>query len=222
LRSLPGLIRFRFDAERLRETVVGDEKRREPTALLDAAEDLIRSAGADGWTLDELARRVGLGVDEVRREFEDEWEAFCLVMRRDEDRFGRSVSETLPEGAAGKIMAVLEACVPDYDWTFWIELWSLALRDERALKLRSELEDSFREGLEAIVREGIEEGEFNVAEPRAVAITISTLIDALAMQATLGDTTVRPNYMLDASVTVCGCLLGTKLSLPSLEGPRNV
>ena len=62
----------------------------------------------------------------------------------------------------------------------------------------------------------MEAGEFSVSDTRATAITISTLIDAMALQVTLGDTTIRPNYLLDACVTVCGTLLGAPLKLPSL------
>ena len=54
------------------------------------------------------------------------------------------------------MLALLEACVPDYDWTFWIELWSLALRDERASALRIELDERFRDVIEEIVRDGVE------------------------------------------------------------------
>ena len=111
---------------------------------------------------------------------------------------------------------MLEACVPDYDWTYWIELWSLSLRDERASALRTELDERFRDMIEEIVRDGVESGEFTVPDTRRAAITISALIDAMALQATLGDTTIRPNYMLDACVSVCGTLLGAPLKLPPL------
>ena len=188
----------------------------ERTALLDAAEELIREEGADGWTLAELAQRAGMELAAVQVEFETEWEAFCLVTRRDEERFEDVVFQEGPESPTERILALLEACVPDYDWTFWIELWSLALRDERASKLRSELDDRFRGLIEAMVRDGVEAGEFSVPDVRGAAITIATLIDAMALQATLRDTTIRPNYMLDACVTVSGALLGVSLKLPTL------
>jgi hypothetical protein len=44
----------------------------------------------------------------------------------------------------------------------------------------------------------------------------------MALQATLGDTTIRPNYMLDACVMVSGALLGAPLKLPKLEGAGDV
>ncbi|MDX6587014.1 MAG: hypothetical protein QOI31_1487 [Solirubrobacterales bacterium] len=193
-----------------------DETSPERTALLDAAEALIRAHGADGWALAELADRAGVELEAVEAEFETEWEAFCLVMRRDEERFESVLFASSAESPSEWILALLEACVPDYDWTFWIELWSLALRDERASALRTELDERWRDLIEEIVRDGVEAGEFSAPDPRRAAITISTLIDAMALQATLGDTTVRPNYMLDACVTVCATLLGAPLKLPSL------
>ena len=136
------------------------------------------------------------------------------VIRRDEEQFEVVILKALPESPSERILALLEACVPDYDWTFWIELWSLSLRDERASALRAELDERFRDLIEEIVRDGVEAGEFSVPDTRSTAITISTLIDAMALQATLGDTTIRPNYLLDACVTVCGTLLGAPLKLP--------
>ena len=113
-------------------------------------------------------------------------------------------------------MHLLQACVPDYDWTFWIELWSLALRDERASALREELDQNFRGADRGAGPRRGRVGEFSVKDTRCVAITIATLIDTMALQATLGDTTIRPNYMLDACVSVTGTLLGQTLSLPQL------
>ena len=193
-----------------------DETTEERTALLDAAEGLVRAEGADGWSLAELAERAGVELEAVEAQFATEWQVFCAAMRRDEEQFEVVILKALPESPSERILALLEACVPDYDWTFWIELWSMSLRDERASVLRAELEDRFRDLVEEIVRDGVEAGEFSVSDTRATAITISTLIDAMALQVTLGDTTIRPNYLLDACVTVCGTLLGAPLKLPSL------
>lgn len=190
----------------------------EGTALLDAAEELIRAEGADAWTLSELAKRAGVGLDEVEAQFDSPWEAFCRVIRRDEMRYEEAALRPDPGSPSARILALLEACVPEYDWTYWIELWSLAVRDERAVRLQIELDERFRDLIEEIVREGVEAGEFSVSDSRRTAITISALIDAMALQATLDDTTIRPNYMLDACVTVCGTLLGASLKLPPLSG----
>lgn len=202
----------------------GEEIPARRTALLDAAEGLIRDEGADGWDLPALAGRAGVGLDVVREEFESEWDVFCHVIRRDERQFESVVeaATTRPGSASEDILSLLEACVPDFDWTYWIELWSLALRDERARDLRTELDERFRGMIEEKIKRGVDAGEFSVSDTRAAAVTIATLIDAMAVQATLGDTTIRPNYMLDACVTVSGTLLGAPLKLPQLNGGESV
>jgi AcrR family transcriptional regulator len=195
-----------------------DETSPERTLLLDVAEKLIRDQGADGWSLTELAERAGLGLDEVDAQFDDPWKAFCHVIRRDEWRYETAALRPSRTSPSERLLTLLEACVPDPDWTFWIELWSLALRDRRAADLQIELDERFRNVIEEILRDGVEVGEFTVPDTRRTAITISALIDSMALQATLGDTTIRPNYMLDACVTVCGKLLGAPLKLPPLAG----
>jgi AcrR family transcriptional regulator len=191
------------------------------TQLLDAAEELIRADGADAWTLAELAQGAGLDLGAVQAEFETEWDAFCQVMRRDEKQFEDVILASSAESPSERILTLLEACVPDFDWTFWIELWSLAVRDERASELRSELDERFRDLIEEMIRDGVEAGEFAVPDTRIAAITLATLIDSMAHQATLGDTTIRPNYMLDACVTVAGAVLGAPLKLPALTDAEN-
>lgn len=196
--------------------MIGDDTP-EQAALLEAADELIHDEGADGWTLAELAEEAGLELDAVRAKFATEWDVFTAAITRDERSF-----ESVFENARGappseRIVAVFEATVPDFDWTYWIELWSLSLRDERANALRVELDQRFRGLIEEIVRDGVEAGEFEVSDPARVSLTIATLIDAMATNATLGDSTVRPNYMLDACVTVASELLGAELSLPTQE-----
>lgn len=187
------------------------------TSVLKAAHELIRERGVDGWSMADLADRSKQPVEDLQAEFESEWEVFCLAIRRDEERWESAIRKAPYKDAKERVMHLLEACVPDYDWTFWIELWSFALREERARQLQNELDQRFRALVEEIVQHGVDTGEFVVDDVRSTAVTIGTLIDAMALQATLGDTTVRPNYMFDACVSVSGVLLGTQFTMPKLS-----
>jgi len=189
-------------------------------SVLKAAEDLIRERGAEGWSMADLAARSDQPVEDLQAEFESEWEVFCLTIRRDEERWESAIREASYKDAKERVMCLLEACVPDHDWSFWIELWSAALREERARQLRDELDQRFRALVEEIVQHGVDTGEFVVDDVRSTAVTIGTLIDAMALQATLGDTTVRPNYMFDACVAVSSALLGTQLTMPKRTEPE--
>lgn len=190
-------------------------------SVLDTAGDLIRERGADGWSMDDLAARAGVPLADLEAEFESEWTVFCHAIRRDEERWEIAIREAPYADAKERVVCLLEACVPDYDWIFWIELWSVALREAPARELRDELDQRFRALIEELVQEGVDSGEFIVDDVRATAVTIGTLIDSMALQATLGDTTVRPNYMFDACVAVSSTLLGTQLAMPKLTEPED-
>ncbi len=194
----------------------GDETPSQRLAVLDAAERLTRDEGADGWTLPELGKAMGLTLAEIGADFESEWDVFRAIMQRDEDLFEEALAVPKGASASDRIVAIFEATVPDFDWSMWIELWSFALRDDRARTLCHKFDERFRGILEEVIQSGVASGEFQCPDTRRAAITISTLIDALATQATLGDTTIRPNYMLDACVTVAGELLEADLKLRSL------
>src|SRR5918994_1895264 len=133
-----------------------DEKSPLHTALLDAADGLIRAEGADGWSLADLAARAGVPVESAEGEFDDEGDAFRQVIRRDEKRYESAALRPRRTSPSERVLALLEAFVPEYDWTYWIELWSLALRDERAVELQIELDERFRDVIEDIVRDGVE------------------------------------------------------------------
>jgi AcrR family transcriptional regulator len=177
-------------------------------AVLDAASLLLAEHGFEG-----LVPAGGLS----------EWELFAALMREDESRFNQMVASLLAreDSAAGRLTAVIEACVVEYDWTMWIELWSLALRDERARTLRRELDRDFRNTIGELIADGVRAGEFEVEDRDAATMAIATLIDSLAVQATLRDTTVSPNYMFRACASVAGQLLGAELTLRGRDGDRN-
>lgn len=182
---------------------------------MDAAKRLTVERGAEGWTLAEVAEHAGMETEAVSDELASEWDVFEAVIRRDEVAFELLVAASVDraDAAGPRLLRLIEACVTEFDWTLWIELWSLALRDERARELRRELDENFRHAVAEVIERGCERGEFHVPDPNGTAIAIATLIDALAVQATLGDSTVSPNYMLDACAAVAGPLLGIKLSL---------
>ena len=180
--------------------------------LLDAAEQLIIKRGYEGLSPADAASGAGLGS---AGEPPSQWELFAAVMQRDEARFNTIVDAALAEteGPGPRLLALIEACVVDYDWRYWIELWSQSLRDERAGRLREKLEAEFRVRIAGVIEDGRTAGEFSVDDSGATAVAIGTLIDALAVEATLGDTTVSPNFMLNACATVAGRIVGAELKL---------
>ena len=194
-----------------RGTPGGKTEDRVDERLLEAAAAVIREEGYEGLGRDVVAERAGLPPADVP----EPWELFAAVIRGDEAQFNaivdKAVAATPVPGE--QVLALIEACVTDFDWSYWIELWSLALRDERARDLREELDRGFRSRIEQLIATGRDAGDFDVPDPATTAAAISTLIDSLAVDATLRDDTVSPNYMFGASASVAGRLLGAELKI---------
>jgi AcrR family transcriptional regulator len=195
---------------------VGSQREFAPE-LLDAAERLIVEEGYESLSPDAAAARAGV---ENRDAFPTQWELFSAVVLRDEDRFNARVEAAVEAAgdAGAQLVAVIESCVVDHDWTLWIELWSLARREDAAAQLRRRLDSDFRERIARLVAAGIEAGAFEVEDAKATATAIATLIDALAVEATLGDDTVSPRFMLSATTAAAGRLVGAELRLPDRNG----
>jgi BetI-type transcriptional repressor, C-terminal len=179
--------------------------------LVDAAGRLILERGYERLMPADAAAAAG-----VDGELPSQWDLFVAVIRADEDHFNAIVDRAVAgaETPGAKLLSLIEMCVVDYDWSYWIELWSLAVRDERARALNETLDQPFRSKIRALIEEGKGTGEFGEdVDPESATLAIATLIDALAVEATLGDDTVSPNYMLGATASVASRLLGTELKL---------
>ncbi len=189
----------------------GEREQEFDSRLVDAAGRLILEKGYERLAPADAAAAAG-----VDGELPSQWDLFVAVIRADENHFNAIVDRAVAgaETPGAKLLTLIEMCVVDYDWSYWIELWSLALRDDRARALRETLDRPLRTKIEALIEGGKATGEFDESvEPRSTTLAIATLIDALAVEATLGDDTVSPNYMLDATASVASRLLGTELKL---------
>jgi hypothetical protein len=105
----------------------------------------------------------------------------------------------------------VEACVTQFDWTLWIELWSLALRERWAAELRAELDAAFRAELVGLIREGQGTGVFGTVDSERAAAIISSHLDGFATQATLGDSHVSAHYMHRACLWTVDRMLSSNL-----------
>lgn len=180
--------------------------------LLAAGVRLIAERGMEAFTLDDLAGRAGLEVDEVTARWDDPAEAIADCMRWDEARFLAEVHERMGAAPADeRLRAVVEGCVTQFDWTLWIELWSLALREPWAAELRAELDAAFRNELVSLIREGQGAGAFGAVDSERAAVIIASLLDGFATHATLGDSYVSAHYMHRACLWTVDRMLSSNL-----------
>ena len=143
------------------------------------------------------------------------WEALAEAIERDEEAFSEVMAAAVArrDEPGARLLALIEACVAECDWEFWIELWSHALRDERARELRARLEGAFRGQIAQVIGEGVEAGAFDVADVEQATLAIATTIDALAVEATLEDDIVSPNFMFGACALFASRIVGSELRI---------
>lgn len=80
-------------------------------------------------------------------------------------------------------------------WTLWLELWVRALRDPDAARLRAALARRWRGTIAEVVRAGQRAGEFAEVDVDEFAVTLSALMDGLAVQVVLGDPSTDTSAM---------------------------
>ena len=93
-----------------------------------------------------------------------------------------------------------------------MELWGRALRDPGAAAARRRLDDRWREEIAEVIRAGQEAGEFSPVDPDDMAMVLASMLDGLAVQATLGDPAVSAERMRDLTLRSAELLLGCELA----------
>ncbi len=190
---------------------------RRPQILL-AAADVISERGLASTRIADVAERAETSPAAVLYWFKDREELLSSALAFAEDRFYGSLTERLAEidDPGGRLAVLFSASAQAYDWTLWMELWIRALRDEAARETRQRLDDRWREEIADLVGEGQQRGDFDRSRPpEAVALELASLLDGLALQATLGDPQVSPDRMLKLALEAAERLLGVSLEVPA-------
>ena len=189
--------------------------------ILAAAIEVIGERGIAGTRIADVAERAGTSPAGVLYWFNSKDELLAEALTSDEERFAENLVLRLSEiqDSAGKLVAIIDACVEDNNWTLWIELWTRALRDDAIRQSRQSLDDRWRSILARVIRNGTEQGVFSPENPDEAALTLASLIDGLAVQVTLRDATLNRHYMRQILIDAAERLVGAKLPAGA-EVPR--
>jgi AcrR family transcriptional regulator len=192
--------------------------------ILEAAAQVIRERGIGAARIADVADRAGTSGPAILYWFDSKDELLGEALSFAEDRFYEDLTGRLAdlEDPAERLRTLIEASVDDYDWTLWMELWTRALRDQGTAERRQHLDDRWREEIIREVRAGQARGLFATEDgPERVAVLLSSLLDGLAVQATLGDAAVQPARMRELTVEIAERLLGAELPAIDLEAASN-
>jgi AcrR family transcriptional regulator len=193
--------------------------------ILAAAAEVITERGLAATRIADIAERAGTSASGVLYWFPTKDELLAEALIVDEERFNERVTQRLVElpSPSAKLLMLFEACVDDYDWTLWIEVWSRALHDDATRRARQRIDDHWRALLASVIRTGQATGEFaRTHNPDQVALTLATLIDGLALQVTLRDPLITSGQMLETCIVTADRLLDVDLRATAAAAEEKV
>jgi len=177
------------------------EERRE--RILRATVDVVRERGFAGTRVADIADAAGTSPGLVLYHFGSLDGALEAALTLLEDNFYDDLDRDLREqvGPVERLRHMAELGAGSGpavgDWRLWLELWVRALHNDDARRAREALDRRWRAALEQVIREGKAIGEFAPRDVESAAVRLASLMDGLAIQLALEDTSVTPARLAD-------------------------
>ena len=191
------------------------DQRREQ--MLRAALDVIEERGYPETRIADVAERAGTSPALVIYYFKTKDQLLTEAIRFSEDTWyeaGKRRMEAIGTAAGRLEELVAMSCLPEADaepkssWLLWLDLWAQSARHAEVAGVRQKFDERWRETICSLVLEGQEAGEFGPVDPGDFAVTLSALLDGLAVQIALGDPAVRPARAFELSMRFVARELG--------------
>jgi AcrR family transcriptional regulator len=117
--------------------------------------------------------------------------------------------------AAGQLTEMIAmTCLPGTDpgergeWRLRLDLWALSPRSPGVASVRREFDERWRRAIRDIVIAGQEAGEFTAIDADDLALTLSALLDGMAVQIALEDPDIPPIHAYDLALAFAAGQLG--------------
>ena len=191
------------------------DQRREQ--MLQAALEVMGERGYPETRIADVAERAGTSPALVIYYFKTKDQLLTEAIRYSEDNWyaaGISRMAAIPTAAGQLEELVAMSCLPEADadpassWGLWLDLWAQAVRHAEVAGVRQKFDERWRETISSLVLAGQEAGEFGPVDPADFAISLSALLDGLAVQIALGDTVVSPHRAFELSMRFVAKELG--------------
>jgi len=209
------------------------EQRREQ--MLRAALEVIVERGYADTRIADVAERAGTSPALVIYYFKTRDQLLTEALGYSEDLWyatGTSRLESIAT-AAGQLTEMIAMTLlpapgqPDTDpaarsdWLLWLDLWALSPRNSGVAAVRRKFDERWRQAIKAIVLAGQEAGEFTPTDADEFAVTLSALLDGMAVQIALEDPDVPPARAYDLAMRYAAGQLGFEWKPASASGRRS-
>ncbi len=191
------------------------EQRREQ--MLRAALEVIMERGYADTRIADVAERAGASPALVIYYFKTRDQLLTEAIGYAEDSWYATGVQRLASipTAGGQLTELIEmTCLPETDplprgeWLLWLDLWALSPRNPGVAAVRRKFDERWREAIRAIVLAGQEAGEFAPVDADDFAISLSALLDGMAVQIALEDPDVQPSRAYDLAMRYAAGQLG--------------
>jgi AcrR family transcriptional regulator len=204
------------------------EQRREQILL--AALEVIVERGYAETRIADVAERAGTSPALVIYYFKTRDQLLTEAIRYSEDHWyatGTKRLESIPTAAGQLTEMIAMTCLPDNDpapgseWLLWLDLWALSPRNAGVAAVRRKFDERWRHTIKGIVLAGQEAGEFTPTDAEEFAVTLSALLDGMAIQIALEDPDVPPTRAYDLAMRYAAGQLGFEWKPATASGRRS-
>jgi AcrR family transcriptional regulator len=185
--------------------------------MLQAALEVIVARGYADTRITDVAARTGTSPALVIYYFKTRDQLLTEAIRYCEDSWYAEAQRRLGQipAAAGRLAELVAmTCLPGTDpeprswWLLWLDLWALSPRTPGVAAVRQKSDERWRESIRSIVLDGQDAGEFAPVVADDFAITLSALLDGLAVQIALEDPQVPPQRTYELAMRFAAGQLG--------------
>jgi AcrR family transcriptional regulator len=195
------------------------EGRREQ--LLRSALEVIVARGYADTRIADVAEHAGTSPALVIYYFKTRDQLLTEALRYSEDAWYAAGTQRLAAitSAVGRLTELIAmTCLPETDpaarteWLLWLDLWALSPRNQGVAAVRRKFDERWRQAIATTVLSGQETGEFDTeADAGSFAVTLSALLDGMAVQIALEDPDVPPARAYDLAMRFAAGQLGFSL-----------
>ena len=170
--------------------------------VVGAAAQAIAELGLSNVRFTDIAERAGMTPGHVTYYFPSKSDLLMRAIRLSEESLVAQVAAEIdrirdPWKRLDRLISLSAASGPgDPGWVLWFQVWLTAANDPDIARVHDELDARWRAIRVGVIRYGCELGAFEAADPEAVALILSAVIDGLSIQLTLGSSSLNRTQLL--------------------------
>ncbi len=186
--------------------------------LLRSALEVIVARGYADTRIADVAEHAGTSPALVIYYFKTRDQLLTEALRYSEDAWyaaGTARLAAIPSAAGQLTELIAMTCLPGADpaqrseWLLWLDLWALSPRNAGVAAVRRKFDERWRSAISSTVLAGQSAGEFDAAvDAEEFAVTLSALLDGMAVQIALEDPDVPPSRAYDLAMRYAAGQLG--------------